>query len=353
MDVKSFINTFNVLNVDVDESTFSVKELSTKNKLDKDWYIVSDADEELLILVEFRDTIHLQSVTLYAIPNEDNEEEMSAPKKVKIYKIENANKNFDDIKSLKPDKSIKCSSKKLAKGQVISLTKTSKNAVKFQKTRYLAIFIESNQNEIDVTYLNGITFKGKPVEQPKGAKHAPNAFGSSIRGGNKNKGTSTHQIGGMGSESDMYKPLKERMTQPNPGDTNITYDDKGFKVFWKNGIEYKQKGNREIRNKYLYDKDGNQTGVTGNDIQFLVPRDSPYINELDSVVSDSRWKCVKCTFFNDANLTQCKMCNEIKVDKQTEQKNENDDEKEEIKNEKEEIKNEKEEIKNEKEEIKN
>eukprot|EP01084_Bolivina_argentea_P232759 392217_1 len=149
------IKTINVINIDLSESTMSMEQLFSQQAVASS-YVVSDVDEELLILVEFKQSVNLQLIKLYAVPQDDSSE-MSPPKQIYVYKIDNLNKNFDDIKSLnKPDKAIKCSCKKLLSGQNVKL----KNIPKFRKIQYLAILIESNQNETETTYLNGISFHG-------------------------------------------------------------------------------------------------------------------------------------------------------------------------------------------------
>eukprot|EP01084_Bolivina_argentea_P051181 94139_1 len=87
------------------------------------------------------------------------------PKKIYIYKIDNLNKSFADIKEMKPDKSVKCSPKKLNKGQVIKLN--NKIAIKYTKIRFLAVFIASNQRTTEKTYLNAIRFYGEDDKYEK------------------------------------------------------------------------------------------------------------------------------------------------------------------------------------------
>ncbi len=58
--------------------------------------------------------------------------------------------------------------KQLSKGQTTNLQKNAKNSIKFKKIKHLAIYIESNQNDTEKTYLNGIIFNGT---SPK--KNAP------------------------------------------------------------------------------------------------------------------------------------------------------------------------------------
>eukprot|EP01084_Bolivina_argentea_P050205 92311_1 len=147
-DCINFIETVKILNVDRDISTISDKDIAFIKAFSPKLYLVSDADEQLLILVRFTTSINLQSIKIFAYDtNNDAQNEISAPKKVHIYKLKNLSKDFSDIHLLKPDKSINCSVKKLAKGQTINLQKTSRNAIQFKQLQHLAIYIESNQKK--------------------------------------------------------------------------------------------------------------------------------------------------------------------------------------------------------------
>lgn len=106
-------------------------------------YILSDADDELLILIGFKQNINLKSISLYSnidAIDELEDEDISSPKQLYIYKLNNLDINFDDIDKLKPDKSMKCSNKKLSgnNGQIINLQKASKMILKFSSIKYLA-----------------------------------------------------------------------------------------------------------------------------------------------------------------------------------------------------------------------
>eukprot|EP01084_Bolivina_argentea_P172994 299638_1 len=149
------IKTFQILNVDKNESTISIEDVALKKKVDTESYVISDADEELLILVEFKDIINLETITIFSLSQNNSNHDISPPKQVDVYKMKNLNISFADLTSLKPDKSIICSLKKLHKGQNIKLKKT----IKFKQTRYLAVYIKSNQNDAENTYINSIQFK--------------------------------------------------------------------------------------------------------------------------------------------------------------------------------------------------
>merc|ERR1712154_548104 len=84
----------------------------------------------------------------------------SEPKTIQLFKVDSLNKDFDDVKSTKPDAQFVGKKKKLKKGQKFSLKKNAKSTVKFSKVSKILIYISSNIDETDQTYLNGIQFKG-------------------------------------------------------------------------------------------------------------------------------------------------------------------------------------------------
>eukprot|EP01084_Bolivina_argentea_P258590 436016_1 len=158
MNLSDSIKEFVVFNVDKEESTIASNQIAMNPNINGKSYIISDADEELLILVEFHHITHLTNIKIHCLAHDDTT--ISAPKKVDVFKIKHLNINFDDIRSMTADKSIKCSIKKLSNGQNINLYKNPKLAVKFQKIKFLAVYIKSNQNDTEQTYLNAITFHG-------------------------------------------------------------------------------------------------------------------------------------------------------------------------------------------------
>eukprot|EP01084_Bolivina_argentea_P264755 448585_1 len=158
------VDCISILNIDNEKSTISSQQLITNEPINDEQYIVSDTDEELLILIQFVKEIELKSIKIHYVQNSvnkivDEDIDISGPKDVLIYKILDLNINFDDLLSIQPDKSIKCNIKKLEKGQNISLQKTSKSAIKFKKIKYLAIYVKTNQKNTENTIINGIKFK--------------------------------------------------------------------------------------------------------------------------------------------------------------------------------------------------
>eukprot|EP01084_Bolivina_argentea_P299460 516196_1 len=165
MDLSNAIEHVNILNVDKTLSCVPVSSIVIGND---DGFIISDADEELLISIEFTQFVNLHSLKIKAITNEnDTSTDASPPKLVHIYKTDNSNINFNDLSSMKPDKSITCSAKKLSKGQNIKLQKETRNTIKFKNIKYLIIYVESNQGNTDNTFINFITFKGTFEEAKK------------------------------------------------------------------------------------------------------------------------------------------------------------------------------------------
>eukprot|EP01084_Bolivina_argentea_P191491 328929_1 len=164
MDLRRQIDTIRILNADINASTISPERSVSAETFTNKSYILSDADEELIILVAFTNIVDLQTIKLHSFTNIHSQEhkiDTSPPKKLRVIKLDNINKTFDEVKTLKPQLKIECSPKKLAKGQTIRLSSTATTAVQFKKIRYLAIYIKSNQNDTENTHLNGIKFYGK------------------------------------------------------------------------------------------------------------------------------------------------------------------------------------------------
>ena len=154
------IKTIRILNLESKESTISVSQFPKIENINQGLFIVSDSDEELLFLIEFKQEIDLDSITFYAM--QSAKEEYSPPKEIKIFKVDTLNKDFDDVKSDKDCTLFTIKKKKLEKNQSFkcSLKKKASSTVKFSKVTKLLIFIESNQDGTDQTYLNGIKFNG-------------------------------------------------------------------------------------------------------------------------------------------------------------------------------------------------
>eukprot|EP01084_Bolivina_argentea_P239302 402248_1 len=163
--MNSLVESVVILNKDDEISTLSASKIITNN-VNASSYIVSDTDEEMLILIQFKQIVELNKIKLHAMTdsiqsiNDQNDCDVSQPKQIHVYKIKNTNVSFNDVTLIQPNKSIKCSVKKLQKGQTINMMQNAKNVVQFKKIRCLAIYIQSNQNNTENTYLNGISLFG-------------------------------------------------------------------------------------------------------------------------------------------------------------------------------------------------
>eukprot|EP01084_Bolivina_argentea_P318182 551757_1 len=96
-NTRSCIQTAIALNVDKTESTISITDLISDKATNKQSFIVSLVDPELLILIQFTKAIDLKTVTIYSF-TVNNDDYKSAPKNLCIYKINNLHLNFDDIR---------------------------------------------------------------------------------------------------------------------------------------------------------------------------------------------------------------------------------------------------------------
>eukprot|EP01084_Bolivina_argentea_P252041 422958_1 len=103
------VETVNVLNIDKDASTISAQQLivNENKSISDEEYIISDADEELLILIQFKQQIQLKSTKIYSIKNtiqkinnNETDIDVSQAKDVCIYKLSALNVNFDDLGSI-------------------------------------------------------------------------------------------------------------------------------------------------------------------------------------------------------------------------------------------------------------
>eukprot|EP01084_Bolivina_argentea_P311576 539363_1 len=170
MNLKPFVNTLNILNYSKDTSTVSnVYEVLLEDVAKSESYIVSDCDQEMLLIIKFNQDVIMEQITFHASSstlNHNNcKKESSPPKLINIYKTDNISINFNDISSLKPNKCIDCKIKKLNNGQTVKFRNDLQNSIKFSKVRFLVIFIKSNQKGTEKTFLNGITINGMVKHQ--------------------------------------------------------------------------------------------------------------------------------------------------------------------------------------------
>ena len=134
MNLSSIVDTVEILNIEKELSKISsnAQILSSESGLDKSHYIISDADQELLILIQFKQAINLKSIKLYASMDNINDidqdeiDDISLPKQVYIYKLTNLNVNFDDLESLKPINKLNVQLRNYQKDRLLNYKKIQK-----------------------------------------------------------------------------------------------------------------------------------------------------------------------------------------------------------------------------------
>eukprot|EP01083_Nonionella_stella_P209509 759380_1 len=157
MDLRDMIKAVDITCISDSESTIlDANEFVSRRDIQHTDYIVSLGClmKELLIVIEFKDNIDLQSITLHSLlATSKTKNQLSAPKTIHICHVNTLYISLDDIEKVKPAQSIDCTPDQLNQGQTIHLQQ-------FEGTKYVAIYIPSNQKDTEYTYLNGIAFTG-------------------------------------------------------------------------------------------------------------------------------------------------------------------------------------------------
>eukprot|EP01084_Bolivina_argentea_P178166 307991_1 len=147
-----------ILNYDTDSSNISLDQL-LKNEPDDKKYIISKHDQDLLILIHFKQHVDIHLFKLHALPNSINyiknncdfQYKVSIPKQAHIYKIDSIkNCTFKDITSKKP-------------AEIINIPHSSTSLNELKCVKYIAIHITSN-NDTEKTYLNAIKLLSIPSQ---------------------------------------------------------------------------------------------------------------------------------------------------------------------------------------------
>lgn len=112
----------------------------------------SDADEQLLMLIPFTEKVKIKSLAFRSHPRDGE----SSPAIVKLF-VNQPNLDFSDCEDATPSQVLKLGEED-TKGTPIPL-----KFVKFQKVQTLTVFIESNQDDEDVTSLSNLTIIGCPI----------------------------------------------------------------------------------------------------------------------------------------------------------------------------------------------
>ncbi|CAN0334082.1 unnamed protein product [Discosporangium mesarthrocarpum] len=114
----------------------------------------SDADEQLLLHVGFRETVKLHSIDFVALPDD------TAPLTVKLY-LNRLSMGFSDTEEVEPAQTLELTPEDLVDGSVSVL-----KFVKFQRVTGLTIFVQDN-NGAEITGLSSVKFYGSSIAGTK------------------------------------------------------------------------------------------------------------------------------------------------------------------------------------------
>jgi hypothetical protein len=117
---------------------------------DETLFLQSDADEQLVLTIAFKDTVNLTGISIVA-PLDD-----SAPRTVKLF-ANGLNMSFEDCESDTPTQEFELSPADLAAD-----TQTKLYACKFLRVNTLTIFVEDS-NGADQTILSSLKLIGTTV----------------------------------------------------------------------------------------------------------------------------------------------------------------------------------------------
>ena len=118
-------------------------------------FVVSDRDQELLILMEFDREVTVNAVTFHAQSwtiQSNRNFNISQPRRVCIFKTKDASLNFSDINRMTADVSGECDAVLLERGHKVMCS--------LFNVRNLAIFVQTNQAGTVRSFLNAIVMEG-------------------------------------------------------------------------------------------------------------------------------------------------------------------------------------------------
>lgn len=119
--------------------------------------MVSEDDEQLLLFIYFKQLVNIKSIRIRgATPPAGTD--ASAPKIVKLWK-NCPNMDFNDANDSKPIQEFKLSASDLEGDKDLAV-----DYLKFKNVDNLTVFIENNQDDEEVTFLNNIQFYGKAID---------------------------------------------------------------------------------------------------------------------------------------------------------------------------------------------
>jgi hypothetical protein len=115
----------------------------------------SDADEQLILHIEFQEFVKVKTMKFVAFNNGADPE--SNPTTVKVY-VNRENLGFEDIEDVDPTQTYDLTAEELRESSEPIVTKF----VKFQRVKSLTFFIEDN-NGGEVSALGSLKLMGRPV----------------------------------------------------------------------------------------------------------------------------------------------------------------------------------------------
>ncbi|CAH0516707.1 unnamed protein product [Peronospora belbahrii] len=117
---------------------------------DETLQLKSDADEQLMLYIEFQDTVKLYSLNLVAPSGSE------APRLLQVF-INRPNLGFSDAGDVEPTQIIALKEEDLMPENDVEL-----RFVKFQRVKNITIFVEAN-NGADETVISSLKFFGEPL----------------------------------------------------------------------------------------------------------------------------------------------------------------------------------------------
>ncbi|XP_033726013.1 thioredoxin-like protein 1 [Pecten maximus] len=114
----------------------------------KGGYLESDCDEQLIINVEFNQSVKLHSLKMYG-PAENG------PKTVKVFQNLPNSLDFDKAENMEPTQTLELTPDDVKEGTLINL-----RYVKYQNVKSITIFIKDNLGEAETTQIDYLGFVG-------------------------------------------------------------------------------------------------------------------------------------------------------------------------------------------------
>lgn len=147
------IDRSQVLNVDASTTLKSILGV-TPGILRSD----SDVDSELILVINFRESIKLRGMKFLATESKSNSDlDASGPSTVKIF-LNRPNYSFSECSSEVPTETLQLNMNQLKGEEEIKV-----KFVHFQNVNSITIFISSNQGDEPITFLNQLQFIGTVV----------------------------------------------------------------------------------------------------------------------------------------------------------------------------------------------